>query len=384
LLSLWIGLPGLLPGSVYQAPVFPYAPAAGQAGSTAVAHDDASLTAWAVAVHAVDYGSDVADEWMQPGNAIGPAGASTENVLVLGRGGAAVLAFEPAIADGAGPDFVVFENAIHDTFLELAFVEVSSDGEHFVRFPNYSQTAGPVAAFGNVQPSFVHGLAGKYRVGYGVPFDLAELAAAHSAAQSGTGGFSEAYRAMLLANYPRLDPQAVRHVRVVDIVGDGSQRDSEGFVIYDPYPTVITAGFDLDAIGVLNQAQPGFAEWSAGHGLAPDAAADGDGDGWPQYLEYLCGSDPADPHSAPGMSLEPDHASGELVIRFPVNRLARGEPLLEVSHDTRDWRRVEHGAEAHAAAARGGAGAAVVTHVARIPANGSRAVLARLVAAPEG
>ena len=42
-------------------------------------------------------------------------------------------------------------------------------------------------------------------------------------------------------------------VRLVDIVGDGTYQDSSGDVIYDPFPTAESAGFDLDAIGVIHQ-----------------------------------------------------------------------------------------------------------------------------------
>jgi hypothetical protein len=45
----------------------------------------------------------------------------------------------------------------------------------------------------------------------------------------------------------------VTHVRIVDVVGDGSARDSDGRVIWDPYPTILTAGFDLDAVGVIHE-----------------------------------------------------------------------------------------------------------------------------------
>ena len=43
-------------------------------------------------------------------------------------------------------------------------------------------------------------------------------------------------------------------VRIVDVVGDGFSLDSSGGVIYDPYPTSGSAGFDLDAVGVSNGA----------------------------------------------------------------------------------------------------------------------------------
>jgi hypothetical protein len=39
----------------------------------------------------------------------------------------------------------------------------------------------------------------------------------------------------------------------VDIVGDGTALDSFGSPIFDPYPTVGSAGFDLDGVAVMNQ-----------------------------------------------------------------------------------------------------------------------------------
>jgi hypothetical protein len=363
----------------YQPPVFPYAPAAGLPGSTAVARDDPRIAGWAVAVHAVQYGLEVADDWKRPDKALGPAGGNTEDVLVLGRGGSVVLEFDPAIADGDGDDFAVFENAIHDTFLELAHVEVSSDGERFVRFPGYSQTAAPVPAFGDVQPAYVHGLAGKYRIGFGTPFDLKVLADAHAAALRGEGGFSDEFRRQLLDNYPFLDPAAVRYVRIVDIVGDGSDFDCEGYAIYDPYPTVITAGFDLDGVGVINQApaRTGFAGWSAARGLAPLPGADGDGDGWPQYLEYLLGSDPLDPHSAPSVSLALDARNGENLLEFTVDPAAIGEPIVQYSRCGGEWREA---VTEVVAVDSGGDASGLERRRARIPAaDGGAMLLWRLV-----
>ena len=51
-----------------------------------------------------------------------------------------------------------------------------------------------------------------------------------------------------------LDIDAITHVKITDIIGDGSVLDTMGNKIYDPYPTTGSAGFDLDAIGVINQA----------------------------------------------------------------------------------------------------------------------------------
>ena len=40
------------------------------------------------------------------------------------------------------------------------------------------------------------------------------------------------------------------YVRIIDIIGDGTFFDTSGDVIWDPYPTAQSAGFDLDAVGV--------------------------------------------------------------------------------------------------------------------------------------
>ena len=61
-------------------------------------------------------------------------------IVSLGDAGVAVLTFSTPIRNGQGPDFAVFENAFSNTFLELALVEVSSDGQNFVRFDAISNT----------------------------------------------------------------------------------------------------------------------------------------------------------------------------------------------------------------------------------------------------
>lgn len=206
--------------------VFTYAPAAG-----ALAMSDHRFVAWASgwADYAVGAGCD--PEWQIPANALGPASGDSFGIVCLGDGGAITLTFDLSIADGPGPDFAIFENAFGDEFLELAWVEVSSDGANFFRFANHSLTAGTVPFFGaSMQATNLAGLAGKYRQGFGTPFDLRDVA-----------GVS-----------PLLDVTDVRWVRLVDIVGDGSCTDSFGNAIYDPYPTESSAGFDLDAVGVIH------------------------------------------------------------------------------------------------------------------------------------
>ena len=201
----------------------PYAPAAGQDGSTAIARTDARLAAWANRVSSSQAGPNCLPQWQDTVKALGPATDDPTHITCLGDGGSITLAFPGFIRDGPGPDFAVFENSFSNTFLEFAWVEVSSDGLNFIRFPNHSKTAAPVATFGSVDPTDVDGLAGKYRQPFGTPFDLADV------------GMDQ-----------------VSHVRLVDVVGDGTAKDSDGNAIYDPFPTDGSAGFDLDAVGVLH------------------------------------------------------------------------------------------------------------------------------------
>lgn len=201
----------------------PYAPAAGQPGSTAIARTDAGFSAWANRVVSYQAGVNCLPQWQDTSRALGPATDDPTDITCLGDGGSITLTFPGFITDGPGADFAVFENSFSDTFLEFAWVEVSRDGVNFVRFPNHSATAAPVSSFGSIDPTDVDGLAGKYRQPFGTPFDLAEVG---------------------------LDQ--VSHVRLVDVVGDGSAKDSDGRAIYDPFPNSGSAGFDLNAAGELN------------------------------------------------------------------------------------------------------------------------------------
>jgi hypothetical protein len=213
-----------------------YPPAAGQEQSTAVEVDDSRISGWASGWEPpVAWGSEVEGKWKTPELALGPAQGTALDIVSLGRGGEIVMTFDPPISDGPGSDLAVFENGATDTFLELALVEVSSDGVHFARFDSGYVCAEPVSAFGALDPECCSGLAGKYRQGFGTPFDL-ELLRYRPLVQDGT-----------------VDLTAITHVRLVDVIGDGSASDSFGNRIYDPYPTVGSAGFDLDAIAVLGQ-----------------------------------------------------------------------------------------------------------------------------------
>jgi hypothetical protein len=210
----------------------PYAPAAGKAGSTAVSLNDSAFIGWASGWTDYIPGDNLASTWRNPENAIGPAEGNSFDVVSLGSGGAITMTFDPPMNNGQGWDFAVFENSFSDTFIELAYVEVSSDGVHYARFDNDSLTANPVGGFGAIDPTNIDGFGGKYRQGFGTPFDLSALST----------------RDDVLGGLIKLNE--IVYVRIVDIVGDGTYVDTSGNVIWDPYPTAQSAGFDLDAVGI--------------------------------------------------------------------------------------------------------------------------------------
>ncbi len=212
-----------------------YPPPAGQDGSEAIAKDDPKIQSWATGVAQVHFGEEVDEEWQNTDMALGPAEGLSTGVLCLGRGGSVVLEFDPPIADAPGKDFAVFENGINDTFLELASVEVSSDGKNFVPFARAYLGDSPIDSYGKVDTTLVGGFAGKYRQGFGTPFDLSLLSQAPEVISG------------------RVSLDSIRYVRIIDVVGDGSQTDSFGNPVFDPYPTKGSAGFDLDAVAVLHQ-----------------------------------------------------------------------------------------------------------------------------------
>lgn len=224
-----------------------FSPDGGQSGSIAIHKDSIEWEGFATAIDLEVGWLDAADTSLgRTDFFVRDAGIGAPNFQVqpLGDGGRATATFASPFADQLGYDFVVFENGFptSDTsgFFELAFVEVSSNGVDFFRFPNTSLTleADASGAFAELDSRLIDGLAGRFSAPYGAPFDLADLAID-----------------------PLLDLNAVRNIRVIDVIGSPdpafAKTDTDGMIIIDPYPTPFNAGgFDLEAIGIIRSSEP--------------------------------------------------------------------------------------------------------------------------------
>ncbi len=151
----------------------------------------------------------------------GPAGAGSMDVASLGCAGRITLAFDPpAIVDGPGPDFLVFENAFRtgeETFAEPARVLVSDDGEQWAAFDCIVDGAGtwPPSGCAGIEPVLAEGdPATDPATAGGDAFDLADAGLARA-----------------------------RFVRLVDVTEEhyGDRKWCEGDA----------GGFDLDAVAAV-------------------------------------------------------------------------------------------------------------------------------------
>lgn len=245
--KLLVILMAMVPMAVW-AQTGPFAPAQDKPGTTAMHADSSAFVAWATGCVAEPGPMNISNPsaglagqgWPQE-NVIG-APEGTYGVTCLGDGGRATVTFASPICNRPGPDFAVFENGMANAqnpdlwFLELGFVEVSSDGVNFFRFPAISmvQTETQVGGFACIDPSQIHNLASKYGAMYGTPFDLDEI-----------------------PDDPLLDKENITHVRIIDVVGciqpEYCTYDSQGHIVNDPWPTPFAScGMDLDAVGVIH------------------------------------------------------------------------------------------------------------------------------------
>lgn len=226
--------------------------------------------------------------WDDPNKALGQATGNIGDIVSLGDldeaeidgnvpAGRVTLIFgDPCnqndpnhIRNVNGYDFAVFENGLicnstdpfygvveGESFAELAYVEVSSNGIDFVRFYCVSLIPWQVEPGGTVDITNIFNLGGKHPNGYGwcigTPFDLSDIADDPNVT-SGT-----------------VDINNISYVRIVDIAGSGHCLDTAkdaGYLdpntwpnwdcyannhsIYDPWVTEGSGGFDLEAVGVL-------------------------------------------------------------------------------------------------------------------------------------
>lgn len=159
--------------------------------------------------------------------------------------GRITLTFAKSIYNGPGADFAVFENGSYYNlpeynfvgFLaELGYVEVSSNGTDFVRFPCVSQTPQPEGDYSYLllDSTDIFNLAGKHDMDHGTPFDLDDVAAA-AAVVNGL-----------------VDINDIQYVKIVDVPGSGDFLDSNDNPIYDAWWTYDSGGMDLNAVGAIN------------------------------------------------------------------------------------------------------------------------------------
>lgn len=216
-------------------------------GTTAMHKDSSAFVAWAKVCNVTRGYQDISNTtlgYTTVGDSSMVIAQADGSIVSLGDGGIAIITFSNPIANGSGYDFAVFENAFNDSFLELAFVEVSSDGINYFRFPATCNlpTSPQYTNDAAMDATKINNLAGKYRTLYGTPFDLQEL-----------------------SGVPQLDLTAITHVKIIDVVGSintpYSTYDKNFNVINDPWPTPFpSSGFDLDAVGVINETAVGINE----------------------------------------------------------------------------------------------------------------------------
>lgn len=211
---------------------------------------------FATTVVELNFGEGHHASYIDPNMALGGPHGKGElmgslNVLSLGKNGNITLGFDVTITDKQGMDFIVFENPFHlsaqqdQIYAELLYVEVSTDNVNFARFPSISNTPGP----GMVYPDDVTNLAGVNPV-Y-VHMDENDIDPFNPDTAGG-----DAFDLSDLSNHPMVqsgvvDLQNINYIRLIDIVGDGSNLDSNGDPIYDA-TDMLDNGADIDAISVIN------------------------------------------------------------------------------------------------------------------------------------
>lgn len=185
------------------------------------------------------------------------------SVYSLGAGGRATFGFADSIRNGEGDDFIVFENAFELfggptfsdptglSFAEVCFVEVSTNGIDFVRFP--TSYNGPDAA----HPVFGGSAFGSFDGFGGCGPVLADVGNGDDPRNAALAGGDALDLSDLLLEPEvisgAVDLQNINFVRLVDVV-EGTQVDSQGNTIWDDRGSDPDDSADIDAICILNAA----------------------------------------------------------------------------------------------------------------------------------
>src|SRR5690606_15736106 len=222
-----------------------FAPQHPLVGNDAIHFSDTSIKSWITSATIKRGWQNILDTAIgkaSVGDSNSVIGAYNNQVVSLGDGGSIILFFENGIKNGPGADFAIFENGIINildsslAFLELAFVEVSSNRKDFVRFPCISNIQDTLQLTNGdyMDASAINNLAGKYRAGYGTPFDLDAL-----------------------KDNLQINLDSIYYIKLIDVIGSIDEnigsRDANGKIINDPFPTPFpSSGFDLNAIGILH------------------------------------------------------------------------------------------------------------------------------------
>jgi hypothetical protein len=207
------------------------------------ARTDGALVGWATQVIASVRGPQ---DYLQPELGLAAFGMESDVLgdagtpFSLGDGGSITVAFDMEIANGAGDDFAVFENgfAWNGVYMELGFVEVSSNGMDFARMPAFCRQDSVVGTWDTSESALFYNLAGNFVGGTGL--DLQDLVTAGDP----------------LVSSGAVDLDHILFVRVVDVIGDLAGNATQDFIgrpVADPYPSSGEgSGMDVTGFAIIN------------------------------------------------------------------------------------------------------------------------------------
>ena len=192
-------------------------------------------------------------------NALGPPSGGglflgSTHAASLGVAGWTVLQLDEPALDGPGTDLIVCENpffvsgAPETAFVEALFVEVSTDGNTFARFPaEYGGPAVQAPPFAGVDPAWYFGFAGVLPVSADPAKGVDPLHVVHGGGDAFDLGDLTDDPAVLAGDVDLFD---IRYVRLVD-VRSGVDTDDLGTIVYDAGLDA-NASADIDALVAVN------------------------------------------------------------------------------------------------------------------------------------